>query len=515
MKPEDSPLNSRPLPPFIAAALLTLAFGLAVLVGQIGSPSLMLLGREGRRTMPIAMISDQEFVALDDLASTFQLNVQESLGAITVTYKGQTIVLTPEQSLASVAGRLISLPAAPSRQGRRWLVPVEFISRALAPIYDSRLELRKPSRLLIVGDFRVPRMAIRYDAVGAGGRLTIDATPRAATTVSQDGDHIAVKFDADALDTPAPLFQPPTPAGLVQAIRIIEPSTLVVDLVQRFSGFKSSTLSVGSTGRLVLDLAPPPTETTPTPPTGTTNPPPTPSPGAPPELPPALMNPVASIRTIAIDPGHGGDDEGAKGVTGIKEKDIALAAARRLRNILEGRLGVRVLLTRDDDRAVAIDERAALANNNKADMFVSLHANASTRPATSGATVYRAAFDKETLAAETRPPQRLPTFGGGLRDVEMVPWDLAQTRHVAQSTTFADMLVAQLKDRVPLSTRATDQAPLRVLESANMPAVLVELGYLSNPAQEKAIAGEAFQNGFAQAFYEAVVRYRGSIGGAP
>lgn len=514
MKSEDSPLNFRPLPPFIAATLLTLAFGLAVLIGQTGSPTLTLLGREGRRTMPIATISDQEFVALDDLASTFQLNVQESLGAITVTYKGRTIVLTPEQSLASVAGRLISLPAAPSKQGRRWLVPVEFISRALAPIYDSKLELRKPSRLLIIGDFRVPRLAVRYDAVGAAGRLTIDATPRAATTVSQDGDHITVRFDADALDTPAPLFQPPTPPGLVQALRVIEPSTLVVDLVQRFGGFKSSTLSVGSTGRLVLDLAPTPTETTPAPTTGAPNPPATPSPAAPPDL-PALMNPVASIRTIAIDPGHGGDDDGAKGVTGIKEKDLALAVARRLRNTLEARLGVRVLLTRDDDRNVAIDERAALANNNKADIFVSLHANASTRPATSGATVYRAAFDKDTLAAETRPPQRLPTFGGGLRDVEMVPWDLAQTRHVTQSSTFADMLVAQLKEHVPLSARAIDQAPLRVLESANMPAVLIELGYLSNPAQEKAISGDAFQNGFVQAFYDAVVRYRGSIGSAP
>ncbi|HEY7285190.1 MAG TPA: N-acetylmuramoyl-L-alanine amidase [Vicinamibacterales bacterium] len=510
-------MNPRSLPPFIAATLLTLAFGLAVLLGQTGGPSLTLLGREGRRAMPITIVSDQEFVGLDDLASTFQLNVQESLGAITVTYRGQTIVLTPDQSLASVAGRLISLPAAPSRQGRRWLVPVEFISRALSPIYDSKLELRKPSRLLIVGEFRVPRLSIRYDAVGIAGRLTIDATPRVATNVSQDGDHISVKFDADALDTSSPLFQPPSPPGLVQAIRIVEPTTVVVDLVPRFGGFKASTLSVGSSGRLVLDIAPPPPETSPTPTTGATTPSPTPapaSPGAPPELPPALVNPVASVRTIAIDPGHGGDDEGAKGANGVKEKDLALAIARRLRATLEARLGVRVLLTRDDDRNVPIDERAAVANNNKADIFVSLHANASTRPATSGAAVYRAAFDKDTLAAEMRPPQRLQTFGGGLRDVEMVPWDLAQSRHVSQSAAFADMLVATLKDHVPMSARANDQAPLRVLESANMPAVLVELGYLSNPAQEKAIAGDAFQAGFVQAFYDAVVRYRGSIGGA-
>ena len=68
-----------------------------------------------------------------------------------------------------MSGRLVSLPAPPARSGRRWLVPVEFISRALAPIYDTRLDLRKPSRLLIIGDLRVPRIAVRYDPLGAVG----------------------------------------------------------------------------------------------------------------------------------------------------------------------------------------------------------------------------------------------------------------------------------------------------------------------------------------------------------
>src|SRR5207245_1219836 len=83
------------------------------------------------------------------------------LGAITVSYKGKTIVLTPDQALASVSGRLVSLPAPPTRNGRRWLVPVEFISRALGLIYDARLDLRKPSRLLVIGDLRVPRLTAR------------------------------------------------------------------------------------------------------------------------------------------------------------------------------------------------------------------------------------------------------------------------------------------------------------------------------------------------------------------
>src|SRR5206468_11868531 len=197
----------RPLRLLPAAATFGL---LGIVVATLSSqpapaPSLTLLSREGRRTLPITMVGDQEFVALDDLATTFQLAVREdSQGAITVSYKGRTIVLTADQSLASVSGRLISLPAPPSRSGRRWLVPVEFISRALAPIYDVRLDFRKPSHLLVIGDLRVPRVTVRYDPLGATARLTIDATPRAASTVSQENDALTIKFDAEALGVASP-----------------------------------------------------------------------------------------------------------------------------------------------------------------------------------------------------------------------------------------------------------------------------------------------------------------------
>src|SRR5205085_2735780 len=158
----------------------------------------------------------------------FQLTLREdALGAITVSYKGKTILLTPDQALASVSGRLISLPAPPSRSGRRWLVPEEFISRALALIYDQRLDLRKPSRLLVVGDVRVPRIAVRYESVAANAaRLTIDATPRTLSTVSQDGDHLTVKFDADALDAPNPLLAAPPAQSLVTGVRFVDAITI-------------------------------------------------------------------------------------------------------------------------------------------------------------------------------------------------------------------------------------------------------------------------------------------------
>ncbi len=479
-----------------------------MLLSQSSGAALTLLSKDSHRTIPLTTVNDQESVALDDLASAFQLTVQDALGALTVGYKGRTILLTPDQSLASVAGRLISLPAPPVRSGRRWLVPVEFISRALAPIYDTRLDLRKSSHLLVIGDLRVPRITVRYEPLATSGRLTIDATPRADSTVTQDNQRLLVKFDADALDGPGPFLPPQNALNLIQAVRVVDTTTIAVELGAKVAGFKATSQPGDSTARQVIDILGQ-AETT-TPPAAPAPPATTPPPAA--ELPPALGTPVPTIRTIAIDPGHGGDDEGAKGAEGTKEKDVALAIARRARGVIEARLGLRVILTRDDDRNVGFDERAAIANNNKADLFVSLHANASLRRSTIGASIFCASFGtSEALSMTPGSADRVPTFGGGMREIDLVPWDLAQTRHVDQSSAFAEILEQHLTDRIPLATHPVGRAPLRLLASANMPAVLIELGYLTNADQERMLTSEPFQNAFVQGLYESIVRFRDTL----
>jgi N-acetylmuramoyl-L-alanine amidase len=504
-------LNVRPhsLSLIAATAALLVALAAAVSTQTSQPPALSLLSKDGRRALPIALVADQEFVALDDLASAFQLTVrEESLGAVTVSYKGKTIVLTPDQALASIGGRLVSLPAPPSRTGRRWLVPIEFISRALSLIYDVRLDLRKPSRLLVIGDLRVPRITVRYDPLGPSGRLTIDATPRATATVTQEAEHLSIKFDADALDVPGTPLPAPGSPGLILGVRTVDATTLAVDLGPRFAGFRATSQPVDTTMRLVIDLVTAQTDV----PAVSPSAPAVPQP-PPPDLPPSFGQSVSPFRTITIDPGHGGDDEGVKSADGVKEKDLTLAIARRVRGVIEARLGLRVLLTRDDDRSVPVDERTAVANNNKADLFVSLHANGSMRPATQGASIYLAAFDRETAQAAAAGAERVPTFGGGLREIELVPWDLAQTRHLDRSAAFADLLQQTLKDHVPLAARAVERAPLRVLESANMPAILVEVGYLTNPAHARLLGGDGFQNAVVQALFDAIVRFRDTLPG--
>lgn len=468
--------------------------------------------------MQTTTANEQEYVAIDDLAAMFQLTVREDPpGMLSVGYKGKTILLTQDQPLGSIGGRVIALPAPTLRANRRWLVPVDFIGRALALVYDSKITLRRPARLVIVGDLRVPRVQVRYDpSTGSGqgsstsatARITVDATPRAASTITQDGDQLLMKFDADAIDLVTPGAQFAGAAqGLIGTVRLADPVTLAFTIGPRFGGFKVATQTSDTSVRQILDVA-----------SGTQGQQPD-APQLPAAAPPDLSaltsaGSNAVIRTIALDPGHGGDDEGAKGAEGTKEKDVTLAVAKKLKAALETRLGVRVLLTREDDHAVSIDDRTAAANNGKADLFISLHVNASWRPSLAGATISTAHFEHQAEQARRALPSELvPAIGGAPRDIEFIPWDIAQIPHLEQSNMLAKTLEEQLRGRVPLATRPVASAPLRVLEPANMAAVLIEIGYLTNTEQEKQLAAENFQNAFVQALVEGIVRYRDSFGG--
>jgi N-acetylmuramoyl-L-alanine amidase len=500
-----------------ALAVSGLLFFAPALFSQ--QPPLTVLSSTARRPIATTTVNEQEYVALDDLAATFQLAVREEPGGmLAVTYKGKTILLTQDQPLGSVGGRVIALPAPTIRSNRRWLVPVDFIGRALALVYDSKISLRRPSRLVIVGDLRVPRVQIRYDpstssgqAPGSGpARLTIDATPRVGSTISQDGDQLLVKFDADAIDL-AGLGAPlpgATPQGLVQSVRLVDAVTLAFTTGPRFGGFKATSQSSDTSMRQTIDIAA----------AGATQSPDVPAPAqaAPVDL-SALLSPGAAavLRTIVIDPGHGGDDEGAKGAGGTKEKDVTLSVARKLKAALEQKFGVRVLLTRDDDRSVPIDDRTATANNSKADLFISLHANASFRPALAGATISTAWFQRQAeQAARSLPPELVPAIGGAPRDIEFVPWDVAQIPHLGQSARLAHAIEDQMRGHVQLAKTPVDAAPLRILEPANMPAVLIEMGYLTNTEQEKELAGADFQNALVQSLVDAIMKYRDETGGS-
>jgi N-acetylmuramoyl-L-alanine amidase len=321
--------------------------------------------------------------------------------------------------------------------------------------------------------------------------------------VTQDGTRLLVRFEADALD--ATLAPSPVP-DLIQGLRVTEsPLAVTIDLGPRFTSYRAADAPGDrGAGRIVVDVLGQTTE----------------APAAPPQTPPAseappLLEaaPANAVRTIVIDAGHGGDEHGARGPKGTLEKDVTLGVARRLKAAIESRMGARVILTRDGDHTVGLDERAAVANNNKADLFVSLHANASVRSAVAGAEVfYLSLTDYGSQAQRVVHGEReaLPVFSGGTRDIEVILWEMAQARHIEQSAALAGLVEAALRERVPMSPRALQQAPFRVLVGANMPAVLVEMGFISNPDQERQLTSDAFQSTLVQALVDSIIRFRDS-----
>ncbi len=251
----------------ITLAVVVLAVVLASARQGVSQAALpfTVISPEGRRPLAATLSGDQVMVGLDDVAALFQLTVREDslAGGVTVTYKGKTVILTQGQALASAAGRLVSLPAAPARDGRRWLVPVEFISRALGPVYDSKLDVRKNARLVLVGDVRVPHVTVRPEVLGPQTRVTLGVSPRTPYTVTQEAGRVLVRFDADALDLSLP---PASPVGLLQSVRADGSTTIAFDVTPRFGSFRTSMVPQDDGAQVLVDLMPAAGEPAPAPP---------------------------------------------------------------------------------------------------------------------------------------------------------------------------------------------------------------------------------------------------------
>ena len=248
-------MPSRRFSSIVAALLLAVLHAASAAQPPASAAPYTVLSREGRRPLAARMMAGQEMFALDDLARLFSVVVTEdaAAGGLTVTAGTQTIVLSPGQSLASVNGRLISLPTAPVREGRTWYVPVDFVSRALGPALGSRVELRKPSRLILVGDIRAPRVVGRIEPLGSVARLTLDVAPATPHTIAQDGPRLIVRFDADTLDAALPATTSP---DLVANIRPGDgPASLAIDLGPRFASFRTMDAPGDrGAGRIVIDV---------------------------------------------------------------------------------------------------------------------------------------------------------------------------------------------------------------------------------------------------------------------
>ena len=224
----------------------------------------------------------------------------------------------------------------------------------------------------------------------------------------------------------------------------------------------------------------------------------------------AGAQPLAGVETgrsgplVVLDPGHGGDDRGAIGPHGELEKDLTLQIARLTAARLQA-AGVTARLTRDGDEAVALTDRTALANRLRADVFVSIHANASLARGAHGAETYFMSAE----ATDSHAAQAAATENASAPQdtVQLILWDLAQTANLNESALLARVVQERLNALQEIRDRGVKQAPFVVLTGATMPAVLVEVGFLSNPDEAARLTARPGGEALAAAMVEALTAY--------
>jgi N-acetylmuramoyl-L-alanine amidase len=439
--------------------------------------------------------------------------------------------VTDGRAFVSVATKLVALQSPARLVSGEWYVPLDFISKVLPSLARERLTYRDRERTLIVGD-AFPKLQVRTSRDPSYTRVEVSTSRKVDIQLSETEREIRLSIRTPYLETD--FRDEEILDDVVERIRLERKESLyeiVVELGDRFGTLKRMDRTSPEPA-VVLDLLrsrvptarggrPGEVETiagdlrsveergtaagtgTPTPEVATI------------ELPPDTSDPIAldsgstRLRVVALDPGHGGAEIGAEGKGGLVEKDLVLAVARQLRTYLQDRLGLRVILTRDGDRNLALDERTAIANNNKADLFISIHADASPSREARGSSVYFLSYSEGEQVASAAAT-RSAAASGGAGGLDFILWDMAQASHLSQSSRFAEIVQEELLSATGSETanRGIKQNTFRVLKGATMPAVLVEIGFISNPAEEELLETTSYRERVAEALYRGVVRFK-------
>ena len=466
---------------------------------------------------PVAVLDGQEMalpVALNPAGPAFGLSaLVNNLGGTLTTgetgestslkLEGKEVVIGVGSAVITVGDNIVSLSQPVTRgDGGTLMVPLDFLRKTFGDVLGFSFDWRPETQRLIISRRAARELPVLLDVVHLQGMTTVvlQFTELPRYQIKRQPDVIEVQMLGDRL---APPQAEPVRDPFVKDVTI-SPDLVRIDLAPEL---EVSSYVLENPFRIVFDVhRPSSTET------------------AAPSLPSLPAQTAPGIHTIVIDPGHGGSETGAIGPSGVAEKELTLLLARDLEAHL-GRLGVRVVLTRGEDATIPHDTRAAIANQNRADLFISIHLNSSLGSGAHGAETYflsteasdaRAAkaADEENAPGAVPAGQMAGDTSDEVKDLELILWDLAQTRHLSESQRFATLIQGELNETLQLRDRGVKQAPFRVLRGAEMPAVLVELGFLSNPEEEKKLQDAAYRGELAEALTRAVARYKALVEGA-
>ncbi len=228
-----------------------------------------------------------------------------------------------------------------------------------------------------------------------------------------------------------------------------------------------------------------------------------------------LRDSVARLATIVIDPGHGGEDPGARGRGGSNEKDVTLIIAKRLKAMIDQEPGLRAVMTRDADYYLSLAARVEKARKVKADLFVSIHADAFVKPHARGSSVFALSERRATSEAArwlAKKENEADLIGGVNLDVKdrylaQTLLDLSQTATISDSLKLGRHVLNELGVINTLHKPQVEQASFAVLKSPDVPSILVETAFISNPDEEKRLNDDAYQEKLARAILNGIKRY--------
>jgi len=221
------------------------------------------------------------------------------------------------------------------------------------------------------------------------------------------------------------------------------------------------------------------------------------------------------ISRVVIDPGHGGHDQGTEGVHGLLEKDLVLDVAKRVGKLIEDKMGAEVVYTRSDDTFIPLEGRTALANEKKADLFLSIHANSSPFPKISGVETYYLNFadTKDAMDVAARENANAHESISELRDIiqKITLHDKSEESKDFANRVQASLFALSAREIPGNRNRGVKKAPFVVLIGAQMPSILAEIGFLSNPREEALLKRSDYRQKLAEALYRGVQRYSDSL----
>ncbi|HKA62928.1 MAG TPA: N-acetylmuramoyl-L-alanine amidase [Methylomirabilota bacterium] len=480
------------------AVLLWMLMGLLVGSAQAARPESVEVkdGAGNRGVLPITVTDDGgAYVSPDRLAAMLKGAWLVKGNRATLTIGKHTAEFVRGQSSTRVAGQTIVLDSAARVVGNSWLVSRDFLGKGLPRLSPgvsvaAVSETRKPQTRTVQGS--VPLEELRYRSYPSFTRVVIETGAKLAYAVVSSEAEVRVRLPGLSLSGSR---VEEIGDGLVQEVRL-EPvdgvAVLRVILEGTAGEVKHATLL--DPYRLVLDVYRPR------------------EPGSE----PGRSGQMQPLKLIVLDAGHGGHDTGAVGPSGLMEKEIVLDVTRRVARMVESGLGVKVVMSRDSDVFVPLRERTNFANKQRADLFVSIHANAHPQAVSEGVETYFLSSEASDnaarqVAAVENGVVQLESSGGTRQRGDMLKsilWDLAQSEFQEESSFMAETVQDSMSKSLSLVNRGVKQAGFYVLGGAAMPAILIEIGFLTNRKEEKKLGTAEHREALARAIYAGLAEYK-------